>query len=177
MKPSSSQVRGAGLLIRPDIAKGYPDLFGVKTINGRSCHVEELINSLTRTFEADFARLLAARREFLSAGTIGKYRFADSAQVVEDADGTRRTAAQVRQGMLDNLFDRETSQRWKLNSQVAAPAEVKQPGLQGTGPADDLGMAMGAINTGSYGAVSWMWDWEDAGNDFQDKFYRAWRNL
>ena len=179
MKPSSSQERGAGLLIRPDIAKDHPDLFGVKTINGRSCHVEELIQSLTRTFEADFARLLAARREFLSRGTIGKaqYRFADSAQVVEDADGTRRTTAQVRQGMLDNLFDRETPNRWKLNSQVPVPAEVERSGLQGTGPADDLGMAMGAVNTGGYGAVSWMWDWEDAGNDFQDKFYRAWRNL
>ena len=167
------------LTIRPDIANGYPDLFGEKSVNGRSCHVEALIVSLTRTFEADFARLLGARREFLAQVTAGKtqYKFADSARTVEDADGNRRTAAQVRQGMLDNLFGRDTPYRWRLNAKAPAPAEVARPGLQGTGPADDLGMAMSAINAGRCGAVSWMWDWEDAGNDFQDKFYRAWRNL
>jgi len=52
-----------------------------------------------------------------------------------------------------------------------------RPGLQGTGPFDDLGMAMGAVNTGATGATSWMADWEDAGNDKADKLYRAWRNL
>ena len=179
MNRYSSQKRVRTLVIRPDIATGYADLFGEKTVNGRSCSVEGLIVSLTRTIEADLARLLTARREFLAQITAGKrrYGFADPAEEVEDADGKRLTAAQVRQGMVDNLLGRDTPYRWRLNAKTPAPAEVRRPGLQGTGPADDLGMAMGAINAGRCGAVSWMWDWEDAGNDFQDKFYRAWRNL
>ena len=48
------------------------------------------------------------------------------------------------------------------------------PGLEGTGPAIDLGMAMGALNSG---ASQWMWDWEDAGGDYKDQLYRAWQNL
>ncbi len=179
MNRYSSQKRERTLVIRPDIATGYADLFGEKTVNGRSCSVEGLIVSLTRTIEADLGRLLTARREFLAQITTGKrrYGFADPAEEVEDADGKRLTAAQVRQGMVDNLLGRDTPYRWRLNPKTPAPAEVRRPGLQGTGPADDLGMAMGAINAGRCGAVSWMWDWEDAGNDFQDKFYRAWRNL
>ena len=176
---SSRQEPGASLAIRPDIAKVYPSLFAEKIINRRVLRVDDLVASLTRTFEADFARLLDARREFLSqaAGGKARYSFADPALEIEDADGNRQTAAQIRQGMLDNLYGRDTPYRWRLNAKIPAPAEVERPGLQGTGPADDLGMAMGAINAGGFGAVSWMWDWEDAGNDFQDKFYRAWRNL
>src|SRR5947208_93338 len=145
MSRYSSQERELSLVIRPDIATGYADLFGEKTVNGRSCSVEELIVSLTRASEAELARLLAARREFLAQITMGKarYGFADPAEEVEDADGNRRTAAQVRQGMVDNLLDRDTPHRWRLNPKVPAPAEVRRPGLQGTGPADDLGMVMG----------------------------------
>jgi malate synthase len=49
-----------------------------------------------------------------------------------------------------------------------------KPGLEGTGPAIDLGMAMNALNSG---ASQWMWDWEDAGGDYKDQHYRAWQNL
>src|SRR5262249_13842639 len=49
-----------------------------------------------------------------------------------------------------------------------------RPGLEGTGPSIDLGMAMSALNTG---AASWMWDWEDAGGDYKDQLYQAWENL
>src|SRR5207247_874434 len=38
----------------------------------------------------------------------------------------------------------------------------------------DLGMAMGALNTG---AASWMWDWEDAAGDYKEQLYQAWQNL
>ena len=33
---------------------------------------------------------------------------------------------------------------------------------------------MGALNSG---ASSWMWDWEDAGGDYKDQLYQAWRHL
>ena len=57
---------------------------------------------------------------------------------------------------------------------VPIPQDTMRPGLEGTGPAIDLGMAMGALNTG---AASWMWDWEDAGGDYKDQLYQAWENL
>jgi len=48
------------------------------------------------------------------------------------------------------------------------------PGLEGTGPSIDLGMAFGALNSG---ASQWMWDWEDAGGDYKAQLYEAWANL
>jgi malate synthase len=170
---------GPALEIRADIAREYADLFGTRSVNGRTVDIEALIATLAERFEADFARILSARRAFLADVTEGcaRYAFADPALVVEDADGLRKTAAEVRQGMLDNFFGRETPHAWRLNARTPAPAEVLRSGLQGTGPCDDLGMAMSAINTGRYGGASWMWDWEDAGNDYGDKLYRAWRHL
>ena len=89
-------------------------------------------------------------------------------------DGNKLTVAQIRQGMLDNFFGNDSHSRWKLNEGVPTPAEVVRPGLQGTGPFDDMGMAMSAINAQT---ASWMPDWEDAGNDYGDQLYSAWRNL
>jgi malate synthase len=164
------------LEVRPDIARDYPDLLGPHAANGRSLDAAELIVALARRFAPDFERLLAARREFRAqvAASRARYAFADPRTVVEDADGARRNADEIRRGMLDHFFGRDTPLRWRLNPRVPIPAEVARPGLQGTGPCDDLGMAFSALNTG---AASWMWDWEDAGNDYQDKLYRAWRNL
>ena len=175
MSPASP----SGLEIRRDIADAYRDLFGDKSVNGRTVNVEQLIASLTRTFRTEFAAVLASRREFLAQVAAGKavVAFAEPGMEIEDADGNRSTAARIRQGMVDNLLGKDTRDRWKLNARIPAPPEVLRPGLQGTGPCDDLGMAMGALNTGAYGATSWMWDWEDAGNDYQDRFYRAWRNF
>ena len=167
------------LSIRADVAGGYPDLFGRISANGRSVEAAGLIESLTRSLEPEFARVLSDRREFLARVEAGKarYGFAPPELEVEDADGNRWSALRIRKGMVDNLLPTKSPDRWRLNATVPAPAEVLKPGLQGTGPCDDLGMAMGAINAGRTGAVSWMWDWEDAGNDYRDKFYRAWRNL
>ena len=80
----------------------------------------------------------------------------------------------IRQGMLDGFFGRKTPHAWRLNPSVPIPKDTMTPGLEGTGPAIDLGMAMGALNTG---AASWMWDWEDAGGDYKDQLYQAWENL
>ena len=54
------------------------------------------------------------------------------------------------------------------------PRDTTTPGLEGTGPSIDLGMAMGALNTG---AASWMWDWEDAAGDYKEQLYQGWQNL
>jgi len=102
------------------------------------------------------------------------YGFLTPDTKITDADGHTATVRDIRQGMLDGFFGRKTPQAWRLNASVPAPADTMKPGLEGTGPAIDLGMAMGALNTG---AASWMWDWEDAGGDYRDQLYQAWENL
>ncbi len=169
----------AGFVILKDIARSYPDLFGEQSVNGRCLRVDNLIAELTVRFRPLFAEVLAARRKFLAGVAAGRarYKFSAAKDAVEDADGNTWTAGRIRRGMIDQFLGKKTSHAWKLNATVPVADEVLRPGLQGTGPFDDLGMAMGALNAGGYGATSWMADWEDAGNDKGDKLYRAWRNL
>lgn len=154
-------------------------MFGNQAVNGRSVNVAELIASFTKEFGPAFAEVLNARREFLNRVAAGKARYGFTApgDVIEDADGNKKTAALIRQGMRDSLLGKKTSNTWKLNAATPVLPEAERPGLQGTGPFDDLGMAMSALNAGGYGATSWMADWEDAGNDKGDNLYRAWGNL
>jgi malate synthase len=162
--------------VRDDIAQKHAGLFGAKSVNGRTLRVEELIAGLTRRFRDDFRCVLTARREFAQQVATGsaRYGFLPASQTIEDADGQTRTAGEIRQGMLDNLRGVDSPLRWRLNEEVPIPDEVMRPGLQGTGPWDDLGMAMSAIDAHT---ASWMPDWEDAGNDYADKHYQAWQNI
>ena len=167
---------GSSLQVREDIAQNFSDLFGDKNVNGQTVNVEDLIAELATDFQDDFAQVLKARGGFLKqpGDARTKYAFLPSDLTVLDADGKDSTVGRIRQGMLDNLFGKQTADSWQLNGQVPIPAEVMRPGLQGTGPFDDMGMAMSAINAET---ASWMADWEDAGNDYADKLYWAWRNL
>ena len=164
------------LRIREDIRDQYASLFGAKTVNGRTLVVEEVIADLTAATSAELPRLLAARHRFQDKVARGeaRYDFLPGTDDIADADGHRTTAAAIRRGLLDGFFSRDTADAWRLNSTVPIPADTMTPGLEGTGPAIDLGMAMGALNSG---ASQWMWDWEDAGGDYKDQLYRAWRNL
>jgi len=166
----------ASLQIRRDIFDKHQSLFGDKTVNGRKVNVEDLITRLTLDAKDQFRTLLGARHEFQEQ--VGRreraYAFLPPDARITDADGHTVTVRDIRQGMLDGFFGRKTPQAWRLNPSVPIPPETMKPGLEGTGPAIDLGMAMGALNTG---AASWMWDWEDAGGDFKDQLYQAWENL
>ena len=163
-------------MIRRDIYEKHRSLFGDKTVNGRPVNVENLIAKLTRDTRAEFLALLGARHAFQDK--VGRrerhYTFLGPDTKVSDADGNTTTVRDIRQGMLDSFFGRKTPQAWRLNPSVPIPKDTMRPGLEGTGPAIDLGMAMGALNTG---AASWMWDWEDAGGDYKDQLYQAWENL
>src|SRR3990167_6768820 len=167
------------LAVRTPMASEYADLFGEVSVNGHALRVDVAIAELTREFQSRFCEVLASRRAFLDRVATGRarYGFARPDERFEDADGNVKSAADIRQGMLDQFYGKDSPHRWRLNTGVPAPAEIVRPGLQGTGPFDDLGMAMRALGAGAYGAASWMADWEDAGNDYQDKLYRAWRNL
>ena len=166
----------SGLHIREDLARQYADLFGEKKVNDQTVRVEDWITRLTTEFGEDFRAITRMRHEFLKRqnAVTERYAFLPSDRVISDADGNKLTVGQIRQGMLDNFFNEESPSRWKLNKSIPVPDEVTRPGLQGTGPFDDLGMAMSALNART---ASWMPDWEDAGNDYQDKLYRAWKNL
>lgn len=162
--------------VRKDIYEKHKSLFGDQKVNGRTVNVEQLIEQLTRDTKDDFRALLGARHAFQEQ--VGRrersYGFLAPETKVRDADGNTTTVRDIRQGMLDGFFGRKTPAAWQLNASVPIPKDTMKPGLEGTGPAIDLGMAMGALNTG---AASWMWDWEDAGGDYRDQLYQAWENL
>ncbi len=164
------------LEIRRDIYEKHASLFGEKTVSGKKVNVEELITKLTRETSGEFRSLLGVRHAFQDQ--VGRhertYTFLPPDSKISDADGHTMTVRDIRQGMLDAFFGRKTPQAWRLNPSVPIPTDTMRPGLEGTGPAIDLGMAMGALNTG---AASWMWDWEDAGGDYKDQLYQAWENL
>ena len=162
--------------VRADIQQKYSDLFGTRTVNGRQVNVEQLIAQLTRATRADFAALLQARHQLHDrvAHKQGQYDFLDASTAVSDPDGNRATVGDIRQGMLDGFFGRNTPKAWRVAASVPIPADTMRPGLEGTGPSIDLGMAFGALNSG---ASQWMWDWEDAGGDYKAQLYEAWTNL
>ncbi|MEO8482932.1 MAG: hypothetical protein ABI634_12030 [Acidobacteriota bacterium] len=166
----------ARLLVRQDILDNYPDLFGEKTVPAGLREVEATIAQLTRAVRDDIALALRERHAMQARVARGdtRYDFLPADQPVGDPDGGDATVGAIRQGMIDGFFGREGPDAWQVASAVEVPDEVLNPGLEGTGPCIDLGMAMAAINTG---ASSWMWDWEDAGGDYRDQLFRAWRNL
>ena len=164
------------LQIRPDIRDKYSSLFGPKTVNGRTVVVEDVITQLTQAVRGELPQLLAERLAFQDkvGRKTARYGFLPPTEEVSDADGNRATVAAIRRGMVDGFFGRRTPEAWRANPTVPIPADTMRPGLEGTGPAIDLGMAFGALNSG---ASQWMWDWEDAGGDYKDQLYQAWVNL
>ena len=164
------------LQIRPDIRDQYSSLFGAKTVNGRTVVVEDVIVDLTNAISGELPQLLAERLAFQDrvAQKTARYGFLPGTEQVSDADGNRTTVAAIRLGMLDGFYGRRTADAWRISPTVPIPADTMRPGLEGTGPCIDMGMAMGALNSG---ASQWMWDWEDAGGDYKDQLYRAWVNL
>jgi malate synthase len=151
-------------------------LFGAKPVNGGTLVVEDVIERLVLAIGPELQELLAARYAFQEtvARSGARYDFLPPGEKISDADGHSATVDSIRRGMLDGFFGRATADAWRLNPTVPAPADTMRPGLEGTGPAIDLGMAISALNTG---AASWMWDWEDAGGDYKDQLYNAWQNL
>jgi malate synthase len=170
------EVLVATLKIRPDIREQYSSLFGTKTVNGRTVDVEKLIADMSAPIRDELNQLLAERHAYQQrvGNKTARYTFLPPGDEISDADGHTTTVAAIRQGMLDGFFGRKTPDAWRLNPTVPIPPDTMRPGLEGTGPAIDLGMAFGALNTG---ASQWMWDWEDAGGDYKDQLYRAWVNL
>jgi malate synthase len=152
-------------MIRADILRRFPELFGVQQVNGRDIDVDETIAALTRELEPEIAAVLSARRELLRspAPVAQKYAWPAWEETFEDPVGGRRWSyRQIVTGLVDNFLGRESPWRWRLNDEVAIPAHVhpsRNPGLELTGPWHPLDMAFNALNSP---APMNMPDFEDA---------------
>ena len=152
-------------MIREDTLRAFPELFGTKTVNGKSIEVEQTIATLTRELRPAIAAALSARHALLlsPAKVAEKYAWPAWDESFEDpVGGGRWTFRQIVQGLVDNFLGKDTKWRWRLNDEVPIPDHVhplKNPGLELTGPWHPLDMAMNALNSP---APMNMPDFEDA---------------
>ena len=152
-------------MIREDILQKFPELFGTKTINGRTINVEEAISVLTRDLGPEIAAALTARRKLLesAAAVREKYAWPKWDDSFEDpVTGRQRTFRQIVQGLIDNFLGRDSELCWRLNDEVPIPDDAHptaNPGLELTGPWHPLDMAFNALNSQ---APQNMPDFEDA---------------
>ncbi len=152
-------------MIREDILRTYPELFGTKLINGREVNVEQTIATLTQELSQDIAAALSARRALLQSSepVSRKYAWPSWDDRFEDpVTGQTWTYRDIVQGMIDNFLGRDGKWRWRLNDEVPVPADahpLTNPGLELTGPWHPLDMAFNALNSP---APMNMPDFEDA---------------
>ncbi len=152
-------------MIRDDILKKFPDLFGKKKVNGRDVDVDQTIETLTRELEPEIVAALTARRQLLQSRAPAAERYAwprwDDAYE-DPVSGQRWTFRQIVQGLVDNALGRDSKWRWRLNDETPIPEHVhpsRVPGLELTGPWHPLDMAFNALNSP---APMNMPDFEDA---------------
>lgn len=155
----------AAAAIRQDILQMFPGLFGTKTVNGRNVNVEQAIATLTRELGPEIAAALTLRRALLQspAPVSEKYAWPKWEDAFEDpVTGRSWTFRQIVQGLIDNVLDRDSQWRWRLNDEVPIPEDahpLTNPGLELTGPWHPLDMAFNALNSP---APMNMPDFEDA---------------
>ncbi len=164
-RSASARVRSAEAMIREDILRTFPELFGTKKINDREVNVEELIAELTRELGPEIAAALTTRRALLqsSAPVREKYAWPKWDDTFEDpVTGKLWTFRQIIQGLIDNFLGRDSEWRLRLNDEVPIPKDahpLTNPGLELTGPWHPLDMAFNALNSA---APMNMPDFEDA---------------
>lgn len=150
LKHLKAQIFGVRLLIK--VLEDYPELFGVKEVNGRRISVEELIEKIALVLGPEIDKVLEERRKWLEDDRplSAKGAFPDWDAVFTDADGKRRTFREIVQGLIDNFLGRDTPLRWRLNENVPIPDDahpLKNPGLEITGPWHPLSRAINQINS------------------------------
>ena len=152
-------------MIREDILRKFPELFGTRRVNGREVNVEHTIAALTRELNPEIAAALTARRALLnSPEPVGrKYAWPKWDDAFPDpVTGRSWTFRQIVQGLVDNFWGRESEWRWRLNDEAPIPKDahpLMNPGLELTGPWHPLDMAFNALNSP---APMNMPDFEDA---------------
>src|SRR5262245_2811829 len=114
-------------MIREDILQRFPELFGSRTINGRTVNVEEAISELARDLGPEIATALTLRRKLLEspAAVREKYAWPKWEESFEDpVTGRQRTFREIVQGLIDNFLGRDSELRWRLNDEVPIPADA-----------------------------------------------------
>ena len=135
------------------IRQQFADLFGARTINGRTIDVDETIVALVRDLRGDIASALAARRALLerAAPVREKYAWPSWDETFADpVGGASWTFRQIVQGLIDNGSGRSSAWRWRLNEDAPIPKDahpLDNPGLELTGPWHPLDMAFNALNS------------------------------
>jgi hypothetical protein len=152
----------ATAVIRPDIAANYAEIFGTKSIDGRSVNVEETIARLTEQTSGIFRQILEARQAFQARVVRNEatYDFVDGSVIVGDANGHTASVADIRQGMLDRFFGRATAAAWRVRPDIPADVTTASEGP----PIHRSRMAMGALNSAS----QWM-GLGGCGGDYRDQ--------
>lgn len=152
-------------MIREDILRQFPELFGTKKVNGREVNVESTIAALTRELNPEIAAALTVRRTLLSAteSVREKYAWPKWDDTFPDpVTGRSWTFRRIVQGLIDNFSGRESEWRWRLNDDAPVPEDARpltNPGLELTGPWHPPDMAFNALNSP---APMNMPDFEDA---------------
>jgi malate synthase len=152
-------------MINETILQSFPELFGTKRVAERDLDVEQTIETLTRELRPSIACALAARHAILQspAPVREKYGWPRWDERFDDPiSGKPWSFREIVQGMIDNFLDRQTPHSWRLNDEVAIPADahpLQNPGLELTGPWYPLDMAFNALNSD---APMNMPDFEDA---------------
>ncbi len=138
--------------VNPDIAAEYAeDILTPEALT-------ELVD-LTRLFRDrrnDLLRLREVKQKRMDGGE--PIDFLPEDHRIEWMDGTGKPVSEIRQ------------QKWKVSG---LPPQLKGRYVQLTGPADQVGMVVNAMNTGQ----QWMADGEDAAQQTQDASLRTQRNL
>ena len=152
-------------IIREDILRDFPRLFGTKTINGRKVNVEQEIAALAQELHPEIAAALIERRALLHSPepVREKYAWPKWEDTFEDPVTEQSwTYHQIVQGLIDNFLGRDSEWCWRLNDEAPIPKDahpLKNPGLELTGPWHPLDMAFKALNSP---APMNMPDFEDA---------------
>ncbi len=155
--PAAPAATPAPAVVREEIAQGFPELFGNKTIetpDGQTVtlNVEQAIATLTKELEPDIANALIARRKLLESPAQvqekhGWPKWDDEFQ--HPVTREVRTRWQIVRGLIHNFLGIESEWRWRLNDEVPIPDDahpLKNPGLELTGPWHPLDMAMNQLN-------------------------------
>ncbi|MBP9853410.1 MAG: hypothetical protein KBD53_00920, partial [Candidatus Omnitrophica bacterium] len=161
--------------IDPLLQKEHADLFGIKSVNGRELHVEKTIGKAAELLGKERDQLLAQRAFIIWQQQIGLIKPVWNDPVLGWANPNdkwvhplyeyTKTTAQIREGMRDNALGKKTDNAWRLNNEVHPSQKYFESGLEATGPAADVGMAISIFNAAINGIESYMIDYEDATPD------------
>ena len=125
-----------------EVRAKFPDLFGLKVVNGRKISVEDIIGKLTVELEGEIEAALTERRRFLNSREPVRRKYAIPGwedKFVDPVDGTVRTFREIVQGLIDNMKGRDTPLAWRLTTPPCRrPTQIPSPTRGWSSPAHGI---------------------------------------